>query len=1309
MPKWTKEQQAAIDARGSNLLVAAAAGSGKTAVLVERILQLILKDKVQLDKLLVVTFTNAAAGEMRERIGSALTEAMENNEQAQSYMQENEHLRQQLNLLTKASISTLHSFCIRVIRKYFHVIDLDPGFRIGDETETSLLKLETIEELFESEYEKASEDFHGLVERFSDNRQDVALQELVLRLHTFIQSKPFPKVWLEERVEDFARDVHHLEGSPWSQALMSTIEMEIQGIVDLLKEALQLCQKPNGPYVYEENLLDDLSQINDILMPAVDQGLQALCDVHREIKFSRLKNCKKDVDEDLKKRTRDLRDNAKTILADLGGGLLAKGLEQSVDHLNELYPYMKYLCELVLRFGTLFGKKKQEKGMIDFNDLEHYALDILQHEQVAEELQEAYDHVFIDEYQDSNLVQETILSYICKEDNLFMVGDVKQSIYRFRLADPSIFLEKYGTYLPEEGQLNRRIDLNQNFRSHPNLLMGVNYLFENLMSTRFGEMDYDDKAALYPGLETPPTEIPDIELHLVEKIVAEATDEGREQGQDQEQEPGQGQVQRYHRGSGRGSEGEPDQGQDNQEQDQDQELDDLSDMEVEAVIAAERILKLVGTEIYDAKKQIIRKADFSDMVVLLRSTKMAAPIYQEVFTAKGIPVYADSNTGYFEALEVKTIIALLKVIDNKLQDIPLLTVMRSPIGGFEADDMIQIRTKSKERAFFRAVLEYAKQQEDELSQRLRTFFDKIKRWQKAVRYLPMEDFIWKLYTESGYFAYAGAMPGGLQRQANLRLLLERARQFQKTSIRGLFHFIRFIDKLQSSSGDMGVAKTLGENENVLRIMSIHKSKGLEFPIVMVSGLGKKFNLSDSNTSVLFHKDLGLGPRYVNPETRQSCDTIAKSAMKQVIRLESLSEEMRILYVALTRAKNRLILLGSVRDLPKTAEKWAKPVSPYSLSKGINFLDWLGPVLMRHPDCVSLRNLLAEEFDQPLWNHDSKWQTRFHSRGDITAFHREEARNRYEFLTRLEHPEETIREILRKESKKSAAAGTAVIGEGPDAKYIGVEDSYEVNELDTVTEADRVSDLPAAGEADRLRNMIEERFSWVYPYRYTVNVPSKMTVTEVRKFEGLRGAERLQETEAVVPSYINPSPVLRSRPRFLEGSKRFTAAEKGTIVHFILQHLELDKAVMEEDVLQQVDDMVKKELLTEDEAKAADLSMIIAFLNSEIGRRIRNAPYVRRETPFNLRKKAHELMVDLQPGEDTLLIQGIIDCFFEEDGQWVLVDYKTDYVKSEDVLQQLIERYRTQMELYTEALVQITGKPVKERILYLLSMNQAVVV
>jgi ATP-dependent helicase/nuclease subunit A len=1246
MPKWTVEQQAAIDARDCNLLVAAAAGSGKTAVLVERILQLILKDEAELDRLLVVTFTNAAAGEMRERIGAALMKALDENRG------DSRHLRRQMNLLPKASISTLHAFCIRIIRQYFHVINLDPGFRIGDDTECSLIRLDAIDDLFEKEYEKGSEKFYGLVERFGNNRQDTPLQDLVLRLHGFIQSKPDPERWMEVRVQDFALKEEEIGASPWYQALLSQIRMDLAGAMDLLQDALALCRKPGGPMAYEANLLDDLSQLEDLLSLTQHRGLRACCQAYPGIKFKNLKRCGRDVEDSLKEAVQEQRNQAKAIFKNLGDGFLSVGLEHSVEQLNELYPYMQYLCDLVFKFDREYRRQKQERGIIDFNDLEHYALDILKNEEVAEELRSKYSYIFVDEYQDSNLVQETIVNKIAREDNLFLVGDVKQSIYRFRLADPSVFLSRYRASLPEEGTKNRRIDLNRNFRSRPSILNAVNYLFRNIMSAQFGEMDYDGNAALYPGLNTEDLPDPETELHLVEKAEA-----GKE--------------------------------------DPDPDTESLSDIEVEAGIAAQRVQSLVGTELPvpgEKGGQGVRTVDYRDIVVLMRSTVGWAAVFQEVFAAAGIPVYADVNTGYFEALEVKTVIALLKVVDNKCQDIPLLTVLRSPIGGFCADDLIRIRTVSHGRFFWQAATEYAANREDRLSRRLRDFYGNIAQWQMASRYLSMEDFIWKLYTESGYYSYVGAMPGGEQRQANLRILLDRAHQFQQTSIKGLFRFIRFIDKLQNSSGDMGAARILGENENVVRIMSIHKSKGLEFPVVIAAGLGKQFNRMDTNADVLFHKDLGLGPKYVNPETRQTCDTIARSAMKQVIRMESLSEEMRILYVAFTRPKDKLILLGSVRDLGKAAGNWAKSFTPYSLSRGKCFLDWICPPLIRHPDGSPLRELAgAAETEESLAEDPSVWKVELHDRGEVIGLAREGAQNKKAMLYRLENPEEYLKSLEEEKDSKPAEKDTR--------KDLGKKDATQTDQKDL---GDQEKDL-----LEESRKTVNDRFSWIYPYRCSITVPSKLSVTEIKNMLGLRGAELPGKEDTVVKVLSDPMPSLIDHPGFLESSRKFTGAERGTIVHFVLQHLDLSQVDNEEKIRRQISGMVEKELLTQEEAEAVDVGILDSFFCSRTGLRIRNAKGVRREVPFNLRKKASEVMEGMETGDDNLLIQGIMDCVFEENGRWILVDYKTDYVDPRGGVRKLVDRYRVQIDYYTEALEKITGKPVGERILCLLSINQAV--
>jgi len=1188
MPQWTNEQRQAIEVRGSNLLVAAAAGSGKTAVLVERIIRILIQDGVDIDRLLIVTFTNAAAGEMRERIGAALIKALDEKEG------DEEHLRRQINLLGKASISTLHAFCISVIRRYFHVIRIDPDFRIGDETETAILKMEAMEALLEEEYGKGNEDFLGLVERFGGVRQDTPLQELVLRLYDFIQSKPYPFAWLKERVEDFRLEEKGLEETAWCRVILKQMDIDLEGALGFLTEALALCSRPAGPAPYEGIIQDEIDQLNR-LRSSLEEGWSSFYRALADMQFKRLPRCPRDTDETLKEEVQSLRDKAKNIVKDIQGNILVKSLEEYEEELRELYPYMKYLYELVKTFDGLYKELKAERGIIDFNDLEHYTLDILGNEEIANEYRSHYEYIFVDEYQDSNIVQETILGCIKREDNLFMVGDVKQSIYRFRMADPSLFIEKYDRFGDDPSARDLRIDLNRNFRSRPEILDGVNFLFRHIMSPSLGEIDYDEKASLYKGLDMEPIEDPRIELNLIEK--------------------------------GEGPE------------DLESELEELDDIEMEASIVAQRIKDLLHTRIYDSREQKYRLVEYKDIVVLLRSTKNWAPVFLETFTAAGIPSYADVNTGYFDALEVSIFLNLLKIIDNKRQDIPLLSVMRSSIGGFSPQDLIAIRLAGTAPTFYEAVEEYILQKEDDLKKRLVAFLSMLKEWKKEARYLDIDELIWRLMKDTGYYYYVGAMPGGLQRQANLRILLDRARQFQKTSMKGLFNFIRFIDKLQSSSGDMGTARTLGENDNVVRIMSIHKSKGLEFPVVIVAGLGKHFNLTDTNAQVLLHKDLGIGPRYVNPDTRQMGDTLPQMAMKERIRMENLSEEMRILYVALTRPKDKLILMGAVRNLPNAAMKWAGQVNAYSLSRGRSYLDWICPVLLRHPDGEKLRELVDGGFDTDRWEDPSQWIIRIYNRS-----------------------------------------------------HLSVEDNAQPMDKEKIMEYLEAQPLETAEE---IAPILEKRFQWSYPYEAATRIPSKLSVTEIKRISSGNTAAMGLDTPALI-----------EKPKFLTGRQDLTAMERGTIIHFVMQHLDIRRVDSLQAIKEQVQEMVAREQLREEDARVVDIQGIYRFFTSPIGQRIVQAPRVYREVPFNLVKKACDVIPGLEDCQEDLLIQGVIDCFFEEGSDLVLVDYKTDYV-TEGGRDEVIERYRLQIELYGEALERILNRRVKEKVLYLFHLNEGI--
>ena len=1211
--KWTTAQYEAIKDRNNNLLVAAAAGSGKTAVLVERIVQMIVDDKIDINNLLVVTFTNAAAGEMKERLGEAIIKELDKRSENE------EHLRNQLNLLNKASISTLHSFCIDIVKNYFYLQEIDPNFRIADETENNLLKMEVLEDLFEKEYEKHDDLFLGLVEIFGSSKEDKPLQDLVLNLYEFIQSNPKPLAWLEKKIEYFAFDNEQFRKSGWHESLVNQISVNLSGARELIEEAVSVCRKPNGPTDYLDSLQSDLELV-DNLQSVLSKGLEDFYNELAAIKYITLARIKKgEVDEMLQEEVKEFRAQGKDLINGKKQ-VLFKNPNELLKDLNELYPFMKYLYNLISNFSDIYQQRKTDKGIVDFNDLEHYTLTILANEQVREEYKKNFKYIFVDEYQDSNIVQETILSYIKRENNFFMVGDVKQSIYRFRLADPTLFIEKYQSFSSGKNSQNRRIDLNKNFRSRKEIIDGINFIFKQIMSGQLGEIDYVEEAYLYPGAETEPIENAEIEVNLIEKDLNDNF---------------LGNESAYHMGN-------QDQTDDPEENDETalEELEALEVVEAEAGFAAKRIKELHNTQIYDKKLAAYRDIDYKDIVILLRTTKNWADTFLDTFIRQGIPAYADVNAGFFSSIEINIFINLLKVIDNKRQDIPLISVMRSPIGNFTIEELLRVRINTKSISYYDAVEEYLTQGEDPLTSKLNSFIEKIKMWQEQSRYVPLDELIWRLLTETGYYIYTGAMPGGIQRQANLRMLVDRAERFQKSSIKGLFNFIKFVEKIKKNSSDMGTAKTLGENENVVRIMSIHKSKGLEFPIVIIAGMGKQFNMTDTRKQILFHKELGIGPKYVNLEYRNVYDSLAKLAMKYKIMTENLSEEMRILYVALTRAKDKLILLGTIKGITKAAKKWKNNISPFYLQKGVSYYDWILPVLTRHRGNDELRELAGINFKEShLLDDQSKWKVNVLSRNDI----------------QFEHWDKNA---LEKEFKQLLTG-----------------DGHSIN--------------PEQAE------FIGQRLNWQYDYNQAIQIPAKLSVTDIKKLS----AKELAGVGINIPALVK-------KPKFTETEKKFTATEKGTVIHFVMQHIDLRKTQSQESILKQIQEMITAELLTEEEANVVDPQKITAFLNSSIGQRILKTEKVYREVPFNYVKKAKDVIQGLGDCEENLLIQGVIDLYFEEDGEYVLVDYKTDYL-TDDNIDEITGKYEIQVALYKEALEQITGKKVKESYLYLFHLDKEV--
>ncbi|MDR5659333.1 helicase-exonuclease AddAB subunit AddA [Serpentinicella sp. ANB-PHB4] len=1195
MPNWTSQQQEAIEDRGSNLLVAAAAGSGKTAVLVERIIRLIIEDKIDIDKLLIVTFTNAAAGEMRERISAAILKALDNN-------QENEaHLRKQMTLINRASITTIHAFCIEVVKQYFHVIDIDPSFRIGDTSEINIMKMEAMEELLDKEYEKADKLFLDLVESFAGSKDDEPLKDLISKIFNFIQSQPKPFDWLSEKVEAFNIDIEDFNECIWADTILKSIDLHLTAACDLLVNAKKLCMKPAGPEGYIDAIDDDLNQVNH-LKSSLHHNIEVFYETVNQVTFKRLGRVSKETDQDLKEEAKDQRDKAKALIKGITEGIFSRSPEAYIDDLTSIYPLMQYLASLVSNYANIFMAKKKDKGLVDFNDLEHYALEILANENVANAYRDKFEYLFIDEYQDSNIVQETLIGYIKRENNRFMVGDVKQSIYRFRLADPSLFIEKYETFSSEKGKRNRRIDLSKNFRSREEIINGVNYIFKNIMSKQLGEIDYDERAYLYPGGSFEPIEDPSIELNLIEKAIdEEATEELSE------------------------------------------DLEELSDIEVEAKMVAQRIQDILKTKIYDTKEEVYREVQYKDIVILMRTTQNWAHVFLETLIKENIPTYADTGSGYFQSIEIGIFLNLLKIIDNKRQDLPLISVMKSPIGKFTVEELVQIRMTQKHGSFFDAMTKFVEEEKEHelLGIKLNEFLTKIKLWARESRYMKIDNFIWKLFRDTGYYYYVGAMPGGQQRQANLRILLDRAVQFEKTSIRGLFNFIKFIEKIQNSKGDMGDAKTLGENDNVVRIMSIHKSKGLEFPVVFLCGTGKNFNLRDTSSDVLLHKDLGLGPKFVDLKLRVYRDTISKLAMKDRLKIESLSEEMRILYVALTRPVDKLIIFGSTRGLEGKINKWSRPINHYGLSSAKSYMDWIGMVLTKHPSSEVLRK--AGGVSMPSENYlrdDSKWTVNLYSRQDV------------------------LNKTLEEEKKDAILKDTLL-------------DYCHKN-------------------TTKYSETIAKRLNWQYAYEAGVGIPSKLSVSEIKK-TNVKGLDHLGYN---IPSLI-------SQPKFLDkGAKNFTSAEVGTIIHFIMQHIDHNRINSLDEIKIQVNEMIQKELLSEEEVDEVNLTKIQNYFESPIGRRMLASNKVYREVPFNMKCNAQDVIHGLDKSTETLLVQGTIDCYFEENDEIVLVDYKNNEI-TENNLDRIVNAYKDQLHFYKTALEKILNKKVKESYLYMFHIDKAI--
>ena len=1204
--KWTEQQKQAIEARGSDLLISAAAGSGKTAVLVERIITRIIEEEQDISRLLVVTFTKAAATEMRQRIGGAIAKKLESDPN-------NIHLQSQMAFLPRADIKTIHAFCLQVIKEYYHLIEIDPAVRTADPAEVKLLQKEVLEELFEELYaEEKNEWFLNLLETFTTSTKDEKLKELILQAYTYAEGAPEPEKLLDAAAEGFAlAEGQTMDDCKWFSFIREGVKNNVEYALYQLQKAFLLSD--GGEFEGYHNLLEKEVQMVKNLQEVLDKPYQEWRLAYIAVEFARLPAYRGE-EKELAEVIKELRNDAKDTLKRVGEVYFAYGAEMQTELIRNLYPVAKALSDVTKRFMAAFAAAKKEKNIIDFTDYEHFALKILLDEEgrptaAAEELRQRYDEIMVDEYQDSNIVQELVLSAVSGEavgeNNRFMVGDVKQSIYRFRQAMPELFNEKYLRYPAEKGGKERKIILSKNFRSRKNILDGVNFIFRQIMCREFGDIDYDAEAALYAGTEFPPCPEPHggaNEILLIETKEAEDSELS-------------------------------------------EELQEMDRRQVEATAIAKHIRDLMeqGYHVLDKKTGEYRPLQYGDIAILLRSMKNWGGVLEEVFGREGLPYYAETAEGYYSVPEVETVLHLLRLIDNPRQDIPLLSILHSPIYSLTADELMQIRLGGGKGGYYDCLQNYLEEGEnEELRGKISAFLADIDLWRRQNRELSLHELLRMLYRETGYYDYLGMTAGGALRQANLRLLLEKAEQYEKGSRKGLFYFIRYVEDMKTAEVETSSAKLQDDSPEHIRVMTIHKSKGLEFPVVFVSDMGKNFNEMDSRAPVIFHQKWGMGMDWMDLEKRVSYRTLAKMALADAIKMESLAEEIRVLYVALTRAKEKLILTGTTKDLEKSMGKWSQTAETengtlplFRLRRAKSYFDWVMPAYLRHPAAP-----------QEVWN--------------------------------------TAHRFVQKDSEwKFSTLKRDEVLQPVDAEQKLAEEQKEYFER-----------WESAAEMTKSREEIFRILSWQYPFGKETKLPAKLSISEIkRKYQEEMSGE------------LQAAPKIICLPEKQE-TKGLTGAQIGTAMHTVLEECDLRKEYDRESLESLISELVQKGRLTEEEGKAVRRKELLQFFRSELAQRLRAADSIETERTFSLLMQPKELFYGKEYAEvtDTILVNGIIDCYFVENGKVILLDYKSDRIYDEEELK---ERYRIQLQLYQTALERGLGLPVGEMFLYSFAMGRAI--
>ena len=1468
---WTAEQQEAISFRGNNLLVAASAGSGKTSVLVERVISLITGETehgFDLSALLIVTFTNAAAAEMKERIADALVRLQDETENQltgyrehgrvfsadeiyQNLVARSERMKRQRLLLGNADISTIHSFCLNLIKDNIHLIDLDPNFRLVDPAESALMKMDVLEDVLEEKYaEESNSSYAALVESFGDGRDDSAIGDVILQIYSFVQSYPWPNDWLEEMTEKMNIPTEEaFQASVWYAEILSAY---IDGITSLYHtirvhgDALLSCFKKEAPLAEAVAGMNRIQHFYRELTAAQTAGAYSTADngagsaaqdtgASVVVSWERLKEMSaslgdlsclcpragKGEEPEIKQSREEIKAAVKEFAEEIQHQFFHLDIKDILQEFRQNHELIRELSDVIMRLTEKYSKTKHKRAVLDFNDLEHLAIQIL-YKKNGEELslseaalryQKKYAMVLVDEYQDSNLTQEYIIAAVSSGNNTFMVGDVKQSIYRFRQAMPELFLNKYKTYRAPDKTQNKcqckresewdraperkpewerdrenenadigtqknmdetcpgnKILLYTNFRSEPQILSFINVLFSKVMSQKAGELDYTQEEWLIPGLSETEDDSKcssKVEIHMISKAKPEEENDSSEISKSSESAE-----------SVKISElSEPSLSDESSESDESREASEIAETVVyEARLVAEQISRLLKTMQIPEKNGTYRDLKYQDIAILMRAVENTAASFSEELNRFDIPTYTDAGTGYFSAYEVTVMIAVLKIIDNPLQDVQLLTVLLSPIFSFSPEEVAALklhfdkRTKQKhmpddktnqsglfydclkamsrientEDAEGAAGAEDVARAEDgadaediagaedvecigkKLVEKVCHFINQLTDWREFARDRQVSELVWHIMMSTDFYLHARAMPCGEQRQANLKQFFEYAKQYEKTSYKGIFNFIRFIDKMMNRGSDFAGAKLSGEGTDSVRIMSIHKSKGLEFPVVFVVGCGRKFNQMDLTKQIILHREKGFGPNYIDLQKRIKDNSIPKKIIKKILKNETISEEMRILYVALTRAKNKLFIVGTFRDADKLVEKIDKFVEQNYRETGFE----------------KLNGLHAQKA-----NHYMYWI--------LTAM----ALHEHSMKAADEEEEKASVAVLTKHSIESLGESSFTLmpegtgqhdGDSISAKNTDrAEDSARGDILeDNVQAAMQITSAQMNRPGTNVQSVgmeaaIRERLTWSYPHPVSTQLPLKVSVTEMSmKENGEQQFNRLADSfgegyERTFPEnrIISDSDMLLpgglKKPDFLGKRKRFSKAQIGSFTHLILEKANFNEIHCKDDLDLAIDKMIQQGFLSSDQASTADRESLMRFFHSEAGHMAKNASAIHKETIFTVKLTLDEYqyyrndreieektaalkqrVVDDQSqrrveSEDFVLLQGSIDCWFETNEGTVVIDYKTGYSAELDLKDAESSVYRKQLDLYAFALKKITGMDVWRRYLYMLSSGQCV--